>query len=173
MRFRAPLVPGSRTLSIGARAIKRLSLIATMMIYWYSPPLRGMEATFVVTIDRARVVRVPTGTEAVIVGNAAIAELILLKQVAMVVVTGMGFGETKLIALDVAGHRLAQSLIRVVGGRNGLRARRGMSRQFYACARQRLSIVKPGNDAEHNDAEYFKEVAKQLNYCDAQANGLR
>ncbi|HEV7910422.1 MAG TPA: hypothetical protein VGP28_04905, partial [Methylocella sp.] len=75
MRFKASCVTGAPARSIGARAI----LIATMMICWYSPPLRAMGETLVVTIDQARVVNVPTGTEALIVGNAAIADLTLLK----------------------------------------------------------------------------------------------
>jgi hypothetical protein len=162
MSFKAPLVPGSRADSIGARVIKRLGLIATMMIYWYSPPLRGMEETLVVTIDQARVVRVPTGTKALIFGNAAVADLTLLKQGAMAVICGKGFGKTNFNALDVAGNPLAQSLISVVGGKNALVVQRGTNRQCYACAPQCLPIVKLGNDAEHNNAEYFKEVAKQL-----------
>jgi Flp pilus assembly secretin CpaC len=113
MRFKASCVTGSRARSFGARAINSLGLIATMMIYWYSPPLRAMEETLVVTIDQARVVDVPARTEALIVGNAAIADLTLLKQGATMVITGKGFGETNFIALDAAGHPLAQSLIRV------------------------------------------------------------
>ena len=53
------------------------------------------------------------GTETLIVGNAAIADLTLLKQ-GGAIVTGKGFGETNFIALDGAGSPLAQSLIRVV-----------------------------------------------------------
>jgi Flp pilus assembly secretin CpaC len=104
MRFKDTCVTGSPAHSIGARAINRLGLIATMMIFWYSPPLRAMGETLVVTIDQARVVNVPTGTEALIVGNAAIADLTLLKQGATMIVTGKGFGETNFIALDAKGN---------------------------------------------------------------------
>ncbi len=61
MHFRASYVTGScvistydtdsRAASIGARAISWLGLIAAMMVYCYSPPLRAMEETLVVTID--------------------------------------------------------------------------------------------------------------------------
>jgi hypothetical protein len=30
-----------------------------MMVYCYSPPLRAMEETLVVTIDQARIIKVP------------------------------------------------------------------------------------------------------------------
>jgi Flp pilus assembly secretin CpaC len=171
MRFKASWVTGSRADSIGARAINRLGLIATLMIYWYCPPLRAMEATLVVTIDQARIVNVPAGTEALIVGNAAIADLTLLKQGATMVITGKGFGETNFIALDAAGNPLSQSLIRVVGGRNALLVQRGMDRQSYACgppSRQCLPTVKLGDDAK-----YFVETAGQVKDHNAQATGLQ
>jgi Flp pilus assembly secretin CpaC len=129
MRFKVSWVTGSPARSIGARAINRLGLIATMMIYWYSPPLRAMEETLVVTIDQARIVTVPAGTDALIVGNAAIADVTLLKQGATMIITGKGFGETNFITLDAAGKSLAQSLIRVVAGRNALLVQRGMDRE--------------------------------------------
>jgi Flp pilus assembly secretin CpaC len=164
MRFKAPCITGSRANSIAARAI---GLIAAMMIYSYSPPLRAMEETLVVTIDQARLVNVPTGTEALIVGNAAIADVTLLKQGATMIVTGKGFGETNFIALDGAGKPLAQSLIRVVGG-NALIVQRGMGRQSYSCAPQCLPIVKLGDDVE-----YFKDHAKQVSEHSTQASGVQ
>jgi Flp pilus assembly secretin CpaC len=170
MRFKASCVTGSRADLLGARAITRLGLIATMMIYWYSPPVWAMEETLVVTIDQARVVNVPAGTEALIVGNAAIADLTLLKQGATMIITGKGFGETNFIALDATGNPLSQSLIRVVGGSNAVTVQRGMSRQSYACAppsRQCMPAVKLGDDAD-----YFKDVAKQVTDHNTQATGL-
>jgi Flp pilus assembly secretin CpaC len=170
MRFKVSCVTGSRANSIGARAINRLGLIATMMISWYSPPLWAMEKTLVVTIDQARVVTVPAGTDALIVGNAAIADVTLLKQGATMIITGKGFGETNFIALDAAGNPLSQSLIHVVAGSNALLVQRGMDRQSYACgppSRQCLPTVKLGDDAK-----YFGEAAKQVTDHNAQATGL-
>ena len=167
---RASSFTGSPAGSIGGRAINRLGLIAIMMIYWYSPPLRAMEETLVVTIDQARVVNVPTGTEALIVGNAAIADLTLLKQGGKVIITGKGFGETNFIALDAAGNSLSQSLIHVVAGSNALLVQRGMDRQSYACgppSRQCMPTAKLGDDAK-----YFGEAAGQVKDHNAQATGL-
>lgn len=126
-----------------------------------------MEETVLVTIDQARLVKVPAGTEALIVGNAAIADLTLLKQGSTIIVTGKGFGETNFIALDGAGNPLAQSLIRVVGGKNGLLVQRGMDRQSYACAPQCLPTVRLGDDPK-----YFSEIAGQVKDRNAQAGGL-
>jgi Flp pilus assembly secretin CpaC len=115
----------------------------------------AMDETLVVTIDHARIVKVPAGTEVLIVGNAAIADV--LKQGATMVITGKGFGDTNFIALDTTGNPLAQSLIRVVGGKNALLVQRGLDRQSYACAPQCLPTAKLGDDSK-----YFGEVAGQV-----------
>ncbi len=138
-----------------------------MTVYCYSLPMRAMEETLVVTIDQARVVKVPPGTETLIVGNAAIADLTLLKQ-GGAIVTGKGFGETNFIALDGAGSPLAQSLIRVVGGRNALLVQRGLDRQSYSCAPQCLPTAKLGDDAK-----YFGDVSGQVKEHNAQATGVQ
>ncbi|MGH6936190.1 MAG: pilus assembly protein N-terminal domain-containing protein [Methylocella sp.] len=164
MRFKAQCVTSLRASSIAARVI---GLIVTTMIYSYSPPLRAMEENLVVTIDQARIINVPKGTEALIVGNAAIADVTLLKQGAKMIITGKGFGETNFIALDAAGNPLAKSLIRVVGG-NALVVQRGMGRQSYACAPQCRPIVRLGDDPD-----YYKEVAKQVTEHSAQATGVQ
>jgi len=165
MRFKAQCVTASRAGSVAARVT---GLIVTTMIYSYSPPLRAMEENLVVTIDQARIINVPQGTEALIVGNAAIADVTLLKQGTTMILTGKGFGETNFIALDSVGNPLVQSMIRVVGGRNALLVQRGMDRQSYACAPQCLPTVKLGDDAK-----YFVEVAGQVKDHNAQATGVQ
>ncbi|MGH6837933.1 MAG: pilus assembly protein N-terminal domain-containing protein [Methylocella sp.] len=167
MRFKASCVTGSTADSRGARAIKRAGLIAAMIIYWYSPPLRAKEETLVVTIDQARVVKVPAGTEALIVGSAAIAEVTLLKQGGAIIVTGKGFGETNFVALDSAGATVAEWQVHVVGGKNALVVQRGLERQSYSCAPQCLPTLKLGDDAE-----YFKKIEGQLKDHNAEASGL-
>jgi Flp pilus assembly secretin CpaC len=127
-----------------------------------------MEDILVVTIDQARVVKVPPATETLIVGNAAIADLTLLKQGSAVVVTGKGFGETNFVALDGAGRTLAQSLIRVVSGKNVLLVQRGLDRQSYSCAPQCLPTVKLGDDIK-----YFGDISGQVKDHNAQATGLQ
>ena len=161
-------VADTRAASIGARVINWLGLIAALTVYCYSPPVHALEETLVVTIDQARVVKVPPGTETLIVGNAAIADLTLLKQGATMIVTGKGFGETNFIALDGTGTALAQSLIRVVGGRSDLLVQRGLDRQSYSCAPQCLPTVKLGDDVK-----YFGDVSGQVKDHNAQATGLQ
>ncbi len=168
MRFKASCVTSSRAASVGARSINLLGLFAAMMISSYSPPVRAMEERVDVTIDQARVVNVPAGTEALVVGNAAIADVTLLKQGGAMVITGKGFGETNFVALDGAGTHVAEWLIRVVGGKNALVVQRGLERQSYSCAPQCLPTVKLGDDPK-----YFGEVVGQVKDHNAQPAGLQ
>ena len=171
MKIMASYVTGSRDYPAGARTFNWLGLIAAMTVYCYSPPARAMDDPLVVTIDHALVVPVPPGTEALIVGIAAVADLTLLKQGAAMIVTGKGFGETNFIALDAAGKSLEQKLIHVIGGGNALLVQRGMERQSYSCvppSRQCLPTAKLGDDAK-----YFGEVSGQVKDHNVQANGLQ
>jgi Flp pilus assembly secretin CpaC len=151
-----------------AQSFNWLALIAALTICCHASPLWAMEETLVVTIDQARVVKVPPATETLIVGNGAIADLTLLKQGAAIVVTGKGFGETNFIALDGAGTPLAQSLIRVVSGKNALLVQRGLDRQSYSCAPQCLPTAKLGDVIK-----YFGDVSGQVKDHNAQATGLQ
>ena len=153
-----------------ARQGVRAALAATLAVCFSSHPLQAMEETLVVKIDQARVVKVPAGTATLIVGNAAIADLTLLKGAAMIV-TGKGFGETNFIALDGAGSPLTQSLIRVVGGGNALLVQRGLDRQSYSCvppSRECLPTARLGDDSK-----YYGDVSGQVKDHNTQATGLQ
>lgn len=85
----APYVTGSRvtgsyvtssaTPSAAARAFKWLGLIAAMTVYCYSLPLRAMEETLGRDDRSGQRRQGSPGTETLIVRNAAIADLTLLK----------------------------------------------------------------------------------------------
>jgi Flp pilus assembly secretin CpaC len=136
------------------------------MIYLSSPPLQAMEETVEVTIDQARLAKVPAGTEKIIVGNAAIADFTLLKQ-GTLVITGKSFGETNFIALDGAENTLKEWRIHVAGGKNILVVHRGLDRESYACVPQCLPTVQLGDATK-----YFSDVQGQVKDHNAQAGGL-
>lgn len=117
-----------------------------------------------VTVDQARIVKVPAGTRTLVIGNPMIADVTLLKTGENMVVTGKGFGETNFIALDGGGKPLAQSQIRVVAGGNALVVQRGMERQSYTCAPRCQPYARLGDDPG-----YFNEVAGQIQAHNTQA----
>jgi Flp pilus assembly secretin CpaC len=122
------------------------------------------ENLLTVTVDEARIVKVPEGTKTLVIGNPMIADVTLLKNGATMVVTGKGFGETNFIALDDDGTPLAQSRIRVVADHDALVVQRGLERQSYTCAPRCQPTARLGDDPG-----YFKEVASQIQEHNSQA----
>jgi len=58
--------------------------------------------TVVVTVDRAEVMKLPTGVATLVLGNPLIAD-VSIQSGGMAVLTGKGYGTTNLLALDNAG----------------------------------------------------------------------
>lgn len=114
------------------------------------------EEMLTVTVDQARIVKVPAGTQTLVIGNPLIADVTLLKSGDTMVVTGKGFGETNFIALDAKGAPVAQSEIRVVAGANALIVQRGMERESYTCAPHCQPTARLGDDPG-----FFSQVSGQ------------
>ena len=133
---------------------------------WIGMALGGAwaEDNLTVTVDQARIVKVPAGTRTLVIGNPMIADVTLLKNGAAMVVTGKGFGETNFIALDADGKPVAQSEIRVVSSTNALVVQRGMDRQSYSCLPRCQPTAHLGDDTG-----YFNDVAAQIQAHNAQA----
>lgn len=106
-----------------------------------------------VTINRAKVIRLPERAQTVVVGNPAIADLSLQKN-GIVIVTGKSYGATNLIALDTSGNMLAESLVNVVAQTDGLVVvQRAFERYSYSCNPVCQPSVNLGDtNAYFNDA---------------------
>ncbi|AWN46115.1 pilus assembly protein [Methylobacterium terrae] len=113
-------------------------------------------ATVTVSVDNAKVIRLPERTATVIVGNPIIADVSLQRN-GIVVLTGKSFGSTNLIALDSAGTMLAESAISVrAGSPSVVTVQRGLERESYSCTPACQPAVQLG-DAQR----YFSEVSGQ------------
>lgn len=89
--------------------------------------------TFVVSVDQARLMRVPDRTATIIVGNPLIAD-VSLQSGGMLVVTGKGYGTTNFLALDRSGNVLSdQQLIVKSAADNTVAVFYGTARQSYSC----------------------------------------
>lgn len=101
-----------------------------------------------VTLDHAQVLQLPDKTATVIVGNPVIADVTMLKKSNTIVLTGKGFGETNLIALDAQGKALGESIVRVTGAENLMVVQRGMERDSYTCMPRCQPTVNLGDTPE-------------------------
>ena len=116
-----------------------------------------------VTIDQAKIERVPEGTSTIVIGNPMIADVSMLKGGVGMVVTGKGYGQTNLIAIDAEGAVLGEKQLRVEPGNTVLVVQRGDSRASYSCNPVCMPTVQLGDDDK-----VFGAVGGQI----TQRNGL-
>jgi len=119
-----------------------------------------------ITLDQAKVAKVPTGTTTLVVGNPAIADVTMLKGGVGMVVTGKGYGQTNLVAIDAQGNILDEKQIQVTPTRTVLVVQRGDARASYTCNPMCMPTVQLGDEDKA-----FEEADKQITTRNALAQG--
>jgi Flp pilus assembly secretin CpaC len=104
--------------------------------------------TLVVTLDQAKITHVPEGTKTLVVGSPIVADVLLLKGSNTMVVTGKGYGQTNIIALDNSGNVLDEKMVRVEPTGSLLVVQRGMTRESYSCAPTCMPSFQLGDGGE-------------------------
>jgi len=110
-----------------------------------------------VTLDQAKIAKVPTGTTTLVVGNPSIADVTMLKGGVGMVVTAKGYGQTNLVAIDAQGNILDEKQIEVTPTRSVLVVQRGDARSSYTCNPWCMPTVQLG-DADTT----FDDAGKQI-----------
>lgn len=124
------------------------------------------ESVVAVSVDNAKVIRLPEKTQTVIVGNPMIADITLQRN-GVVVITGKSFGSTNLIALDGKGTMLAESTISVQAPQASIiTVQRGLERESYSCTPNCQPSVQLG-DAQ----KYFTDASNQAEQRRSMATG--
>jgi len=119
-----------------------------------------------ITLDQAKVAQLPAGATTLVVGNPAIADVTMLKGGLAMVVTGKGYGETNLIALDAQGNIIDEKQIEVEPTRSVLVVQRGSDRLSYWCNPTCMPTVQLGDE---NKA--FSEASGQIGARNSLAQG--
>ena len=130
---------------IRLRSISLLGLLAVSVAM--TAPAHAND-TISVALDRAKMIKVPDGTQTLIVGNPLVADVTLLKGNNSMVLTGRSFGSTNLILLDAAGTPIAESLIEVSFAPGALTMQRGTSRESYSCTPRCAPAIALGDDSK-------------------------
>ncbi len=68
-----------------------------------APVAQADDVKIVAIIDQARLVKIPAGTQTLVIGNPTIADITLLRRNNVMILTPKAFGETNFIALDADG----------------------------------------------------------------------
>jgi Flp pilus assembly secretin CpaC len=111
----------------------RLWLAAAFVLAFGPTPARADSDVIAVTLDQAKIARLPAGAASLIIGNPMIADVTMLKNNNSKVITGKGFGQTNLIAIDPTGAIIEEKQVRVLPPKTVLVVQRGDSRISYAC----------------------------------------
>ena len=116
-----------------------------------------------VSVDRASVVRAPTGVATVVIGNPLIADATTQKN-GVLIVTGKSFGSTNIMLLDGAGAVLSETIVNVRRANDGaMVVQRGAKRESYSCTPRCEPTLSIGDNADT-----FGQTAAQI----SQRNGL-
>lgn len=87
-----------------------------------------------VTMDQARVMRLPAHVSTLVIGNPLIADA-SVQRGGLMVLTGKSVGSTNLIALDARGEQLLTIQIRVRAQNDSVvQVYRGLDRETYSCS---------------------------------------
>ena len=126
-------------------------LAAFLALALSAAPLVARAETVDVQVDRAKVIKVPTGAATIVIGNPIIAEVTLLKSTGSAVVTGKGYGTTNIITLDATGRQIDDSIVRVTPPTGLVVVQRGLDRQSYSCHPVCMPTVQLGDQAGYFD----------------------
>jgi Flp pilus assembly secretin CpaC len=148
--------------------INRVLASACLMAALQAPVAARAGEEIVVLLDQAKVLQLPAGAATVIVGNPIIADVTMLKKTNQVVLTGKGYGQTNMIALDAKGAAVGESSVRVAAPSNGLIVQRGMERETWECSPRCHPTVRLG-DAQ----KFMSEAAGQIGARNAAASTAR
>ena len=137
--------------------MSRLWLAAAFLVAVGVTPTHAAPELISVTLDQAKVAKLPPGASTIILGNPMIADVTLLKDTDAYVITGKGFGQTNLIAIDAQGAVVEERELRVVPARTVVILQNGPSRISYACNPDCMPTVQLGDDTKS-----FEEAGKQI-----------
>lgn len=97
-----------------------------------------------IQIDRAKIVRLPTETRTVVIGNPMVADISTLRD-GMSVLTAKGYGTTNLIILDEKGDLILEALVGVIASEDIVIVQRGLERESYTCSPTCQPLIQLGD----------------------------
>jgi hypothetical protein len=151
-------------------SVKRLPVLAgiaaILMLFAGLTAANADSDTISVSVDQAKLIKLPGRVATLVVGNPLIAD-VTLQSGGMIVVTGKGYGATNVIAMDRAGDILVDRTIMVGGPADKIvTIYRGADRESYSCmpvCERRVTL----GDSE----KYFKSAMEQAGSLSKEAAG--
>jgi Flp pilus assembly secretin CpaC len=150
-------------------ACRRLfALLVALGLLSLVRPANVEAAEIAVSIDQAKLVKLPDRAVTLVVGNPLIAD-VSIQSGAVAVITGKGYGVTNIVALDSSGAILAEHLIAVHGPQDDdlVVVYRGTARNTYSCMPDCQPRITLGDSKGHFDDTLLQTVSRNT-----QAQGI-
>lgn len=137
---------------------RRWRLTAAIALAFAAAPMAAPAETVDVQVDQARIMRLPPSVATVVIGNPLIADA-SLQTGGILVLTGKGYGQTNLLALDRGGRVVFDTAVQVVLPHSAdlVVVYRGSERESYSCAPECARRITLGDAPS-----YFDETQKQI-----------
>lgn len=152
--------------SRGLAALTCAALLGVGATAYAAEPVHQAGEVIQVHLDQAKLLKVPDGTATLVVGNPLIAD-VSVQPGGTLVVTGKGYGNTNLVALDRSGSIILNHQIEVQGPLGPtVVVYRGVDRETYSCTpvcERRITLGDTQN--------YFAANLAQSGTLNAQAQG--
>lgn len=126
------------------------------------------ERTIRIDLDYARMVKLPAGAQTLVIGNPMIADVTMLRNSGLMVITGKSFGSTNLIVLDRTGAQVGESIVTVVPPQDKLVVQRGLHRESYSCHPNCGKAVDL-----NDDVQYMNQVIEAVRAHDGASASVR
>jgi hypothetical protein len=112
-------------------------------------PARAAEVIEVV-LDQVKIIQLPENAVTLVIGNPLVVDVTMLRGNNKMILTGKAFGQTQIVALDVAGEAIGESLIKVsADDTKNLIVQRGLERESYHCNQRCQLTYALGDSSRH------------------------
>lgn len=157
----------SLRIAVRASSLFRSLLIAILLLpgLAFATPA-PTEGPIAVSIDQARLIRLPDRAATIVVGNPLIAD-ITLQPGSLIIVTGKSFGATNFVAIDRNGEVLVERMILVQGAADPVvTVYKGVERETWSC----MPVCQPRITLGDSD-RFLKSTLEQAGTLSGQAAG--
>ena len=140
-----------------ARNMNFLFAAASMALTAASLPAMAAEVIEVV-LDQVKIIQMPENAVTLVIGNPLVVDVTMLRGNNTIILTGKGFGQTQVVALNAAGDAVGESLIKVsADDTKNLIVQRGVERESYHC-NQRCQLTYALGDATRHMGETAGQI---------------
>jgi Flp pilus assembly secretin CpaC len=157
----------SLRIALRASSLFRSLLIGILLVpaFAFAAPV-PTEGPISVSIDQAKLIRLPDRAATIVIGNPLVAD-ITLQPGSIIIVTGKSFGATNFVAMDRNGEVLLERIILVQGAADPVvTVYRGIERETWSC----MPVCQPRITLGDSD-RFFKSTLEQAGVLSGQAAG--